>query len=381
MVQAQELITSSDKTPLVKILTWMFLAISVLAAIARITTKLSMVGKLRWDDYLTSISALAAIGQSVAVSFQCGDGFGQHIDMLNENQVSAILKSEHAANIFFIASLFFAKFSVIIFIKSLAQFYKRVVFCLEIGIILWAVSALIITLFQCKLPEPWNYLGNSCIDRVAFWTYFSITNILTDCALIAVMILIASRIQTSSSKKILVMGVFGSRIFVVPAVACQIYFSNKSLNSTDPTFAMWQAVVVAEIVQCLSIVTACVPYLKPFLDSLESGQLRADDLRRRGKTGVSGYGGSGSNPSSGNNAASKSTPVDATASANSQQSNLHELVELPKPKRSSATVTSVNEGTTNWDGQSHSSQTVLIQQTRTWGVDVEVRGVVNGDAV
>ena len=59
MVQAQELITSSDKTPLVKILTWMFLAVSVLAAIARITTKLSMVGKLRWDDYLTSISAVS----------------------------------------------------------------------------------------------------------------------------------------------------------------------------------------------------------------------------------------------------------------------------------------------------------------------------------
>lgn len=59
MVQAQELITSSDKTPLVKILTWMFLSISVLAAIARITTKLSMVGKLRWDDYLTSISAVS----------------------------------------------------------------------------------------------------------------------------------------------------------------------------------------------------------------------------------------------------------------------------------------------------------------------------------
>ena len=59
MVQAQELITSSDKTPLVKILTWMFLSISVLAAMARITTKLSMVGKLRWDDYLTSISAVS----------------------------------------------------------------------------------------------------------------------------------------------------------------------------------------------------------------------------------------------------------------------------------------------------------------------------------
>jgi hypothetical protein len=165
------------------------------------------------------------------------------------------------------------------------------------------------------------------------------------------------------------------KLSVVPAVACQIYYSNKSLNSTDPTFAMWQAVVAMQIVQCLSIVTACVPYLKPFLDSLESGQMRADDLRRRGKTGVSGYGGSGSNRSGGT---PKQNPADATPSAGSQQSKLHELVELPKAKRSSVTVTSsTKEPSTNWDGQSHTSQTVLIQQTRTWDVDVEVRGALN----
>lgn len=59
MDQVQELITSTDKTPLVKILTWMFLSVSVLAAIARIATKLNMVGKLGWDDYLTTVSAVS----------------------------------------------------------------------------------------------------------------------------------------------------------------------------------------------------------------------------------------------------------------------------------------------------------------------------------
>lgn len=168
---------------------------------------------------------------------------------------------------------------------------------------------------------------------------------------------------------------------VVPAIACQIYYSNMSLNSTDPTFVMWQAVVAMQIVQCLSIVTACVPYLKPFMVSLESGQMRADDLRRRGKTGVSGYGGSGSNRSGGNNGTPVQNPVDAMASAGSYQSKLHELVELPKAKRSSVTVTSsMKEPSTNWDGQSHTSQTVLIQQTRTWDVDVEVRGALSKDA-
>jgi hypothetical protein len=167
---------------------------------------------------------------------------------------------------------------------------------------------------------------------------------------------------------------------VIPAVGCQIYYSNKSLNSNDPTFTMWQAVVAMQIVQCLSIVTACVPYLKPFLDSLESGQLRADDLRRRGKTGVSGY---GSHPSGGDSTGPKPIPADATASAGSQQSKLLELVEFPKAKqRSSVTViANAKEPGTNWDGQSHSSQTVLIQQTRTWDVDVEVRGAVSRDGL
>jgi hypothetical protein len=156
-----------------------------------------------------------------------------------------------------------------------------------------------------------------------------------------------------------------------------MYYYNVALDSSDPTFTMWQAVVATQIVQCLSIVTACVPYLKPFLDSLESGQMRADDLRRRGKTGVSGYGGSGSTPHSGRSRTAKPEPIDAIATAGSQHSHLHELVDLANAKRRSATMTSAKEPNPGWDGQSHSSQTVLIQQTRTWDVDVEVRGAAD----
>lgn len=145
---------------------------------------------------------------------------------------------------------------------------------------------------------------------------------------------------------------------------------------------MWQAVVAAQVVQCLSIVTACVPYLKPFLDSLESGQMRADDLRRRGKTGVSGYGGSGgsgSNQRSGGTAGAKPAIVDLTASASSQQSELHKLENIPEDKRCviTATATGPKEPASSWDEQSQTSQTVLIKQTRTWDVDVERRGAVN----
>lgn len=45
---------------------------------------------------------------------------------------------------------------------------------------------------------------------------------------------------------------------------------------------MAPAVVLAtQATACCGIVTACIPYLKPFLDSLSHGMLRSDDLRRR----------------------------------------------------------------------------------------------------
>lgn len=37
-------------------------------------------------------SQLAAIGQSIAVCIQCANGFGQHINVLRDHQISAILK-------------------------------------------------------------------------------------------------------------------------------------------------------------------------------------------------------------------------------------------------------------------------------------------------
>ncbi|WJG35757.1 uncharacterized protein FOBCDRAFT_241796 [Fusarium oxysporum Fo47] len=128
----------------------------------------------------------------------------------------------------------------------------------------WGASALIINLFQGELPTPWIYTNDKRrIDRTTFWTYYSITNITTSIGIII---------------KILVKSVFGSRILVTPAIAVQIYHSNKAFASTDFTFANWKAAIALQLVQCLSIVTVCIPSFNPLFNGLESGQIRIDDL-------------------------------------------------------------------------------------------------------
>lgn len=69
----------------------------------------------------------------------------------------------------------------------------------------------------------------------------------------------------------------------------QLIYFDQSWRSDDPPFNRWPLVVATQAVQALSIITACVPYLKPFFESLESGMIRSDDLRRRGIRTTDGY--------------------------------------------------------------------------------------------
>lgn len=64
------------------------------------------------------------------------------------------------------------------------------------------------------------------------------------------------------------------------AIVCELVFRNRIAGSEDYTFASWPVVICSQFVQALSIMTACVPYLKPFFASLESGMIRSDDSRR-----------------------------------------------------------------------------------------------------
>ena len=58
-------------------------------------------------------------------------------------------------------------------------------------------------------------------------------------------------------------------------------YTIRVAGETDLTFDLWPPTICMEIVQCVSLTTACIPYLQPFLLSLESGMLWGDDYRRQ----------------------------------------------------------------------------------------------------
>ncbi|WAO82846.1 Hypothetical protein NCS54_00001400 [Fusarium falciforme] len=382
MNPTQKVITDTNKSPLVQVLTLMFLVIALLACSVRTGTKIRMIKTLRADDILTIVASVLAIGQSIAVFAGCDNGLGRHFNTLNSREIDTFFKSQYAANIMFITSLFCCKLSGIVNLRIMSrEGQKWIIIGCEAVVGGWGFTALVVTLFQCRLPTPWRYADDTdCIDRTAFWTYYSITNIASDIAIVVIMCESVLKIQTSWSKKALVMGVFGSRILVTPAIAVQIYFSNKAFGATDFTFSIWKAAIALQLVQCLSVLTVCIPSFKPFLDSVESGQIRMDDLRRQGKTSTNGY--PSGRPGCSGNKSSGSTPlgtrsrpfrlIEEAITTESQHSQVFELADFSKSNSRGAVNTTTEQQGAASEGQSrrtsHSSQSILILQA--WQVEV-----------
>ena len=145
---------------------------------------------------------------------------------------------------------------------------------------------------------------------------------------------------------------FDGRV-IVPCV-CKLVFWNRNSDPTDPSLDNWQAVICTQIIQCLSICSTCFLYLKPLMDSVQSGFIRSDDIRRRGSDYISGGASTKRNPFS----------IDNVGRSKGDASKMK---SLNKPHYA-ADVEGGNAANTEDEGSLH-SQTRIIKETRTFAVE------------
>lgn len=152
-------------------------------------------------------------------------------------------------------------------------------------------------------------------------------------------------------------------------------------NKTNEPFLSWAFIFSTLLAQCLGIVSACILYLKPFLQSLNSGMIRNDDLRRRG--GGTSLSSSYKKYASKTKAISKkkvsdllSTVTDSSlATTNAKDDNFPaHLKGIPLEDHPMSNNLSnghqvsviAQPGENEWEANSQSSQSNMIRQTRTF---------------
>ncbi|KAL8724734.1 MAG: hypothetical protein Q9181_006698 [Wetmoreana brouardii] len=217
----------------VNLLTWFLMVATILAVMTRFAMKWAVARKANLDDAVILAATAFCIAESIAISIQVQNGLGQHVHRLTASQRDSFQKAYYASALLYIPCVCLSKVAVALLLRALTPIalHKKMAFAIGVFTVAWSGTAELAMAFQCKVPHTWDVFEGQCFDSVG---------------------------------------------------TLRLLYFGSAARSHDITFNLWPTVVCTQIVQSLSIITACVPYLKHFFDSLKTGMIRSDDVRRRG---------------------------------------------------------------------------------------------------
>lgn len=160
------------------------------------------------------------------------------------------------------------------------------------------------------------------------------------------------------------------------AIIAQLTLLNQERDSDDVTLDRWPYYLSVQFVQSLSVIIACVPYIKNVLVGVESGMFQ---------TGHFGLATLQKSPhrtqEQGSSAArsGKATPTGTSGVRTNQSQERGSRTMVTSAKRQTNPFSAENTATAepvtpveDWDDNSQSSRTKIIKETREWHVNYEV---------
>ncbi|KAL1629808.1 hypothetical protein SLS56_005204 [Neofusicoccum ribis] len=285
---------------------WALMALAIILVVVRLTIRYTATRDLRLEDIMIGIALIMDIGAtiSLALAVQLG-GLGKHRATLSAQQNDRRVKANYAQHILYLAILATAKISMTVFFRRLAvkRIHHLFTWALAVAIGAWWLSASLVVAFQCPLPHPWDptaYPAGSCLPE-RIWLYVTVFDCVTEAAIVALPFWIVSGVRISRRKKAVVQGLFAVRVVVIAAsitryaasqarstsAASSSSHTSRNLNAVDLQNLGYGPVSRAsggggggfdtsydqtgywlwtDLHSTITIIAACIPALKPFLE-------------------------------------------------------------------------------------------------------------------
>ncbi|KAF2679767.1 hypothetical protein K458DRAFT_393607 [Lentithecium fluviatile CBS 122367] len=275
-------ITPDNKSDAVTITTWVTLGTLVVAFFARAAIKYKVVQKVTIDDLFILLATVFAICLSITSLILASDGIGV-FDDLTLKRANALMKAYYASNFLYIATIGLAKLSLITF------FYRdhnqrnqhRYVLGFGIFVLAWTLISIVAVAFQCGLPKPWEVFTLHCYNSGVFWIVYCIIDMTTDVSIIMLSVNLAVYSRDRFSRKFAVVACFAPRVVVVGASLARLVYLYPITPHDNPAFELWIPTICTQVQVCLSIMTACIPFVGLFFMGGASGNWRGEGFKRR----------------------------------------------------------------------------------------------------
>jgi hypothetical protein len=108
-----------------------------------------------------------------------------------------------------------------------------------------------------------------------FWVVYCVIDITTEIAIITLSIDLVAHLKVRLSRKIAVVACFIPRLLVIFSAIVRAFYFYQISPHEDPVYDLWISTVCTQVHVCVSICTACIPYMVPFFKSLQGNIWRS----------------------------------------------------------------------------------------------------------
>ncbi|KAI5865916.1 hypothetical protein GGS23DRAFT_359852 [Durotheca rogersii] len=266
-------ITDDNHGSYVVIATWVFACISVLFVAVRVALRTWTSSYFGWDNGLIVAALAVAIGQSISATESVKYGSGRHRDALDQDQIRSYFQAIFASEILSVFIFVLSKLSLAALISHItpSNIIKTALRWFAVFTGLWGISDVLSISFQCGARVPMRIFDiSACVDERSLLFAHGIINIATDFFLAVFPALIVWKVQMRKQKILIVLGLFWARLAVCATAGVQLSTTKHYFSGDDPTWDYLYPSLWNQITTHLSIITACIPSIKPFFDSLQS---------------------------------------------------------------------------------------------------------------
>ncbi|OJD25684.1 hypothetical protein ACJ73_02948 [Blastomyces percursus] len=266
--------TSNDNSGFIAIITALFLVYALVSLGIRAYVRHSR-HVVKADDYVLLAAMVLFCIQSSVVFVQIGNGWGKSRKLLISLPHIVLLKATYAADMLYVLTHCVSKSSAALFYLRISPGRSHIFVAWGlVGLsVIWAVISMILISLGCNHSRPWIDVSSNCAGLFPRWQFIGAFDIITEIGLSSVSFFLVAGIQMRTSRKIVVVLAFSSRLLVAIPSSFHIHYVKRMLDSSDYTLVGSYATISLQLELSYGIMANTIPCLKPFVAAYEATAL------------------------------------------------------------------------------------------------------------
>ncbi|MCJ1450945.1 hypothetical protein MMC28_001279 [Mycoblastus sanguinarius] len=248
-------------------------SMAYIAVIMRLIARRISKAPLQADDHMILVALVIATGQLIVGCYAVHLGCGKHVILLKDP--TAYAKCVIAVEVLYTIGAAAVKFSVLLLYRRVfgsARRFTILLWALGVFILCYSIAQALVATFQCRpINAAWDMrVRGTCVNSDLAAIVPGVINVIADFVTVFLPIPLIWSLHMEKKWRIQLVGIFLLSGFVCIASIYRVTVLNR-ISMVDASWADVESAIWAMVENCIAIVSASLPTMRPIFNLVVRG--------------------------------------------------------------------------------------------------------------